>query len=302
VIDCQDLEFIMRIAIIGCGAVGGAYARALKGKAVLSLCDILTDGRPGALSEEIGLPLNTVPGDWLRDCDFAIAAVPGRESAVAAASALPFLSQGSIYIDVSTGAPASLRQSSKDFEAAGRAFVDTAIMGGIARTGGKTPVLVAGDEAKRACEIFALMGANADILEEGAPGDAVALKLLRSVVVKGLECVAIESLTAAEHLGVRDKLEALLGDIDRAPIAEYLGSLVTTHILHAERRMHEMEDSAAQLRALGFDAAITGALGARYRVTLAGQEKTPPPGDAHQSLDKALAWLITAGRNEADVS
>lgn len=292
----------MRIAIIGCGAVGGAYARALKGRAILSLCDIITDGRPGALSEEMSLPLNTAPDDWLRDCDFTIAAVPGRESAVAAASALPYLSQGSIYIDVSTGSPDSLRQSSEDFKTAGRAFVDTAIMGSIARTGGATPVLIAGDEAKRASEVFFLMEAKADILEDGAPGDAVALKLLRSVVVKGLECVAIESLTAAEHLGVRDKLEALLGDINRVPIAEYLSSLVTTHILHAERRMHEMEDSAAQLRAIGFDAAITGALGARYRATLAGQEKNPPPEDAHQSLDKALAWLITAGRKEADAT
>lgn len=288
----------MQIAIIGCGEVGGAYARALRGKATLLLCDIVSDGRPGALSQELGLPLNASPGDWLRDCDFAIAAVPGRESAVAAASALPFLSRTSVYVDVSTGAPDSLRQSSKDFEASGRAFVDTAIMGAIALTGGKTPVLIAGGEAKRACEIFALMEAPSNILENGAPGDAVALKLLRSVVIKGLECVAIESLTAAEHLGVRDKLFDVLGDLDDSPIADFMSALVTTHILHAERRMHEMEESAAQLRALGFDAAVTGALGARYKATLAGREKYPPPDDAHESLDKALAWLITAGRKE----
>ena len=288
----------MQIALIGCGEVGGAYARALRGKATLSLCDIVADGRPGALSQELGQPLNTYPGDWLRSCDFAIAAVPGRESAVAAASALPFLSKESLYIDVSTGAPDSLRQSATDFEAAGRAFVDTAIMGGIALTGGKTPVLIAGKEAKRASEIFALMGATANILEGGLPGDAVSLKLLRSVVVKGLECVAVESLTAAEHLGVRDKLFDILGDLDASPIADIMSALVTTHILHAERRMHEMEDSAAQLRALGFDAAVTGALEARYAATLACRAKNPPADDAHETLDRALEWLISAGRNE----
>jgi len=289
----------MRIAIIGCGEVGGAYARALRGRATLLLCDIVSDGRPGALSRELGLPLNSAPGDWLRSCDFAIAAVPGRESAVAAASALPFLSQGSIYVDVSTGAPDSLRQSSKDFEALGRAFADTAIMGAIALTGGKTPVLIAGAEAKRASEVFALMGAPVNILEDGIPGDAVSLKLLRSVVVKGLECVAIESLTAAEHLGVRDKLFNILGDLDTSPIADMMSALVTTHILHAERRMHEMEESAAQLRALGFDAAVTGALEARYKATLDGRKNITPPDDAHESLDKALEWLIAAGRKEA---
>jgi 3-hydroxyisobutyrate dehydrogenase-like beta-hydroxyacid dehydrogenase len=288
----------MQIAIIGCGEVGGAYARALRDKATLLLCDIVSGGRPGILSEEMGLPLNAAPGDWLQSCDFAIAAVPGRSSAVAAASALPFLSQGSVYIDVSTGAPDSLRQSSKDFEASSRAFVDIAIMGAIALTGGKTPVLVAGEQATRACEVFALMETPSKILEDGAPGDAVALKLLRSVVIKGLECVSIESLTAAQYLGVRDKLIDVLGDLDQSPIADYMSALVTTHILHAERRMHEMEESAAQLRALGFDATVTGALEQRYMATLDGRGKNPPPGDAHESLDKALDWLITAGRTK----
>lgn len=286
----------MRIAIIGCGEVGGAYARALSGKAELFLCDIVSEGRPGALSQELGLPLSAAPGDWLRGCDIAIAAVPGRESAVAAASALPFLSKESIYVDVSTGAPDSIRQSAKDFESAGRSFVDTAILGAIALTGGKTPVLIAGEESARAREVFVLMGSSAKVLDGGAPGDAVALKLLRSVIIKNLECAAVESLTAAEHLGVRDKLFEALGDVDNAPFTDLLETLVTTHILHSERRMHEMEESAAQLRSLGFDGAVTGALEARYKATLAAGKKNPPADDVHETLDKALEWLITAGR------
>lgn len=288
----------MNIAIIGCGEVGSAYARALAGKAVLALCDIVNDGRPGALAQETGHPLNPAPGDWLRDCDVAIAAVPGRASGEAAAAALPFMSRGSVYIDVSTGAPDSLRQSAQDFEASGRVFVDTAIMGAIALTGGATPVLIAGPDgaAEKAREIFALMGAPAKRLEGGKPGDAVALKLLRSVIVKGLECLSIESLTAARHLGIRDRLFDALGDVDAAPFTDLLGSLVTTHLLHAERRMHEMEDSVAQLRALGFDSAVAGALECRYKATLAAREKNPPPADAHEDLDKALDWLIETAR------
>ena len=286
----------MHIAIIGCGEVGGAYARALEGKATLSLCDIVSEGRPGVLSQELGLPLNAAPDDWMRTCDLAVAAVPGRASGEAAKSALPFLSQGSVYVDVSTGAPDSLRQSSQEFDGSDRAFVDVAIMGAIALTGGKTPVLIAGGKAARAQELFTLMGAQAKILEDGKPGDAVALKLLRSVIIKGLECLSIESLTAAEHLGIRDRLFDALGDIDSGPIADLIASLVTTHILHAERRMHEMEESTAQLRALGFDAAVTGALGARYAATLEGRETDPPPPDAHETLDAALAWLDSTAR------
>lgn len=287
---------IMHIAIIGCGEVGGAYARALEGKATLSLCDIVSDGRPGALSQELGLQLHAQPGGWLTPCDLAVAAVPGRASGEAAQAALPHLSQGSVYVDVSTGAPDSLRRSARDFGEAGRAFVDVAIMGAIARTGGKTPVLIAGEAAARANELFALMGAQSKILEGGKPGDAVSLKLLRSVILKGLECLSIESLTAAEHLGIRDRLLDAFDDIDRGPFADLISSLVMTHILHAERRMHEMEESAAQLRELGFDASITSALGARYSATLKAREADPPPRDAHESLDSALAWLDRTAR------
>ena len=287
----------MHIAIIGCGEVGGAYARALQGKATLSLCDIVSEGRPGALSRELGLQLHPKPGDWLPPCDLAVAAVPGRASGEAAEAALSCMSQGSVYVDVSTGAPDSLRNSARRFDEAGRSFVDVAIMGAIALTSGKTPVLIAGKEAQRTQALFALMGAQTKVLEDGEPGDAVALKLLRSVIIKGLECLSIESLTAAEHLGIRDRLLDALGDIDSGPIADLIASLVTTHILHAERRMHEMEESVAQLRALGFDGTITGALGARYAATLRTKETDPPPGDAHETLDAALAWLDRTARN-----
>lgn len=286
----------MHIAIIGCGEVGGAYGRALGGKAELSLCDIVADGRPGALAAELGLPLHTAPGDWLLHCDTVIAAVPGRASPAAAAAALGFLSQDAHYIDVSTAAPGDLRASAEKFEAAGRAFTDTAIMGAIALTGGATPVLLAGAGGERAQEVFAMLGAAAQRLDGARPGDAVALKLLRSVVVKGLECLAIESLTAAEHLGVRDRLFDVLGDLDESPAADLLSALVTTHLLHAERRMHEMEESVAQLRTLGFDAAVASGLEHRYRATLRALETDPPAEDAHESLDAALAWLTRIGR------
>ena len=287
----------MHIAIIGCGEVGGAYARALNSRAALALCDILPTGRPRVLADGLGLELHAKPGEWLRACEFTIAAVPGRASPDAAAAALPFVAEECLYLDVSTAAPDALRASSRTFAAEGRSFVDVAIMGGIALTGGATPVLIAGAQAEQARKPFELMGAKVSILEGGKPGDAVALKLLRSVIVKGFECLAIESLTAAEHLGVRERLFEILGDLDRIPIADFLGMMMKTHILHAGRRKHEVEESAAQLRALGFDAAVTSALAQRYAATLKAMETDPPAPDTHETLDKALAWLVRAGRN-----
>jgi 3-hydroxyisobutyrate dehydrogenase len=286
----------MKIAIIGCGEVGGAYARALNGKADLALCDIVSTGRPAALSAELGIPLNSAPGEWLTECDIAITAVQGSETGVAAESVLPWLAPQALYIDVGTGAPDEIRQWSRNYAEKQRAFVDTAIIGSIPIHGGAAPVMLAGSASNRAKEIFGLMGAHVKMLPDSEPGDAVALKLLRSVITKGLECLAVESLTAAEHLGIRDGFFEALGDLDASPIADFMDAMVTSHVLHAKRRRHEMQESAAQLRELGFDATITAALEQRYAATLALRDRTPPPDDAHETLDKSLAWLMGSTR------
>ena len=87
------------------------------------------------------------------------------------------------------------------------------------------------------------------VLEDGRAGDAATLKLLRSVFTKGMEALAVECLVCAEHFGVRDRLYDILGDIDRAPLKDFLNMLVTTHLLHAERRWHEVDNAIAQLEA-----------------------------------------------------
>lgn len=289
----------MKIAIIGCGEVGGAYTRALRGKADLELCDIVSDGRPGALAKEMGLPLNAAPGDWLTACDAVIAAVPGKESPVAARDALPFIAADALYIDVSTGAPADLFTWSENYREAERDFVDVAIVGSIPIYDGATPVLMAGERAEKAQAVFELMGAPVKIMDDAKPGDAVALKLLRSIIMKGLECLSIECLTAAEHLGLRPQVLSALQDLDDRKIADVMSALVRSHLLHAKRRMHEMEESSAQLKALGFDAAITQSLSARYAATLKEAAENPPSEAANESLDEAIAWLMPTCRTSA---
>lgn len=290
----------MHIAIIGCGEVGGAYARALEGRATLSLCDIRSDGPPRETANALGLALHPAPGPWLTDCDLAVSAVPGSESAAAAASALPFLAEAALLVDVSTASPGDMRAAAARFADAGRGFVDAAIMSAIAIAGAAAPVLIAGPDGRRAAEPFRIMGAPTRLLEDSAAGDAVALKLLRSVVVKGLEVLAVESLTAAEHLGVRDRLLAQLEDLDEKPIATFLAALVTTHIRHAARRGHEVGEAARQLAEMGFEPIVAGALRGRYEATLAAARTVPPGEDTQRSLDAALDWLVRAGRTRSD--
>lgn len=280
----------MRCTIIGVGEVGGSYARALAQIDDVMLCDIKADGAPASTASTIGVPLEPAPGPWLHDADFVLVCVPGKESPVVASAALPFVGPQTIYIDMATARPDDLRSWATRFKDAGQTFVDVAIMGSIQLTAETTPLLIAGQKAEAVEQFYGRLGARTKRVENGVPGDATSLKLLRSILTKGLECLAIESLTAAQHLGVRSQLFDALKDIDAAAISEYLEMLVITHIPHAERRRHEMLDAADQLRDMGFDALVTSALPPRYDATIAAKTDKPPL-EGVQPIVESLAWL-----------
>jgi 3-hydroxyisobutyrate dehydrogenase len=283
----------MKIGLIGVGEVGSAYARALK-DTDLKICDREQSGRPAATAGELDLTLHAAAGPWLADRDIVIAAVAGGDSPEAAAAALPHLPQHAVYIDVGTANPDDLRLSAAAYGAAGRDFVDGAIVGAIAISGAACPVLLSGPKADSVNPLFEHMEAPVTVLPQSAAGDASSLKLLRSVIIKGLECVAIESLTAAEHLGVRDRLMDAVQDVDAAGFVPFIEALVRTHVIHAGRRGHEMKDAAGQLHDLGFDGHVTQATPARYEATLLAGDPGAEAGN--WDISEALDWLMQTTR------
>lgn len=285
----------MRITIIGIGEVGGAFAAALAPTADLTLCDIKEDGPPAATADALGLGIERVPGPWLEGADKVLVCVPGKQSPVVAKAALPFVGPETVYVDMSTARPDDLRAWASAFDCEGKIFVDLAIMGSIQIWGAHPPVLLSGPAAKKAQPLYDKLGSDTNIVDDGQPGDATSLKLLRSILVKGIECLAVEAMTAAEHMNVRPQLVGIMKDMDDSSIADFLEMLVTTHIPHSARRRHEIIESADQLREMGFDALVTSALPPRYEATLA-RKKDDKPKEGVQPMAESLAWLMGAVR------
>ena len=129
------------------------------------------------------------------------------------------------------------------------------------------------------------------VLPDSAPGDAVTVKLLRSVIMKGLEALAIEALPAARSYGVLDQLYTVLSDVDQSPFTDLLKSMVATHPAHAVRRHAEVLEAAAQLDRAGYPSELTGRVAEKYAATARNAASTG--GSANSTFDASLDWLDT---------
>jgi 3-hydroxyisobutyrate dehydrogenase-like beta-hydroxyacid dehydrogenase len=101
------------------------------------------------------------------------------------------------------------------------------------------------------------------------PGDAAGMKLIRSVFMKGLAASALESVAASKARGadewLRRELEDVIGE-------QLLDRLLSGSVMHAERRLDEMEAAAAYLAELGVEPRVSRAA-AGWFGALAGERR-----------------------------
>jgi 3-hydroxyisobutyrate dehydrogenase len=286
----------VRIAIVGCGEVGRAYAAAA-GAEGHEL--VLIDPRPApavhALVAELGATLVMSPvADDLAGVERVWLCVTGELTRRVVVGLLDRLPTGAVIVDLTT-ASASDKRACADLAADGRVtYVDAVIMGAVAVTGARTPMLGAGPAAATALEDFRALGAPVDVLAEARPGDAATIKLLRTILTKGLESLAVECLMAAEREGLRTRLYDVLGDVDSMGFAPFLDMLVRTHVQHAGRRLQEVERAQAQLAELGSPSLVLLGTQSRFERTVAALVDNPPEADADDNVDSALQWLLSS--------
>lgn len=290
----------MQIAIIGCGEVGRLYASAVAtaGTSELTLCDSEPGDAARALAAELGVPLHEQPGPWLAEVDRAWVCVTGDVSPAVCGDLAPYLSSTAVVVDLTTASPQDKRAIDADLTAQGLAYVDAVIMGAVGLTGVKTPILAAGPFAEVVLAEFAALGASVRCLSDASAGDAAALKLLRTVLTKGVEALAVECLVAAEQQGVRTELSEVLADIDEAGFTHFLDAVVRTHVTHARRRGHEIHRAEAQLKTFGLPSLLMSASAERFDRTAKALAEYPPAPGVADHVDSAVAWLLetTAGR------
>jgi 3-hydroxyisobutyrate dehydrogenase-like beta-hydroxyacid dehydrogenase len=176
--------------------------------------------------------------------------------ALAVARSVVFaLRPDSIYADLNTSSPGLKRELAVVFAAEDRSFADLALLGAVPARGLGTPALASGSGASQFAELFRPLGMPVEVVSS-EPGDAAALKLLRSVFMKGLAAAAVESTRAAAAAGREDWLRAQVAEVIGEPLLERLLDGSRTH---AVRRVEEMEAASALVRELGIEPHVAAA-------------------------------------------
>lgn len=234
----------MKIAVLGLGEAGAIYARGLaeRGADVVGF-DPVVDEVPGVVRG--GSIDDTVDGAAL-----VLSLVGARAADEVLAAALPGMSPTSAFADFNTGAPAQKRGLAERAGSAGIPFADVAVMAPVPRAGIATELLASGDGATAAASALAGLGLPIRVVGS-ASGDAAALKLVRSVFMKGLAGLVFESLDAAERIGATEEMRAQLA-AELGPDGDALVQrLLDGTRQHAGRREHEMLDTRDFLESIG---------------------------------------------------
>ncbi len=246
------------IAFIGFGEAGGLLAQGLKGAgATVSACyDILIDdpktaGRIEEKARAQGLAAARTPAEAVAGADVVISAVVCSETVAAAKAAAPHLAPGQIYMDINSSSPGMKRQAAEAVEAHGADFVEAAVMDLVPPHGHKVPMLLAGPKAASLAAMLAPYGMRQEAIGERI-GDASAIKMIRSVFLKGFTSVLFECLLAAHKAGVADRvLDSIQGTFPEQDWRKLADYYAPRKVLHAKRQAAEMHEVAETLEELG---------------------------------------------------
>ncbi|HKM87016.1 MAG TPA: DUF1932 domain-containing protein [Xanthobacteraceae bacterium] len=258
------------LCFIGFGEAGQAIAAGLREAGVerIAAWDILFPEAAGErlkrAGETIGVRCARSAAAAVRGADIVVSAVTAAASFEAALSVKAHLVGNPVVLDINSVSPGRKQETAKLLGDTAR-YVDVAVLAPVHPARHQTPLLLAGPHAETVAAMLAALGMRATVA--GAEiGAAAAIKMVRSVMIKGIEALTLECFLAAARIGVVDQVAASLKNnypgLDWSKVIPYNLERMANH---GERRAAEMEEVAATLRELGVEPLMTAATVERQR-------------------------------------
>jgi 3-hydroxyisobutyrate dehydrogenase-like beta-hydroxyacid dehydrogenase len=244
-----------RVALVGFGEAGESFVRSQGWRGEARGWDVLLERRAAMAAS--GVETADTAAKALGDRAFLLSLVTADAALAAAREYAPLLPEGALWCDMNSVAPGTKREAAAAIEAAGGRYVDVAVMAPVDK-GLAVPLLISGPHALAAQPLLEALGFSNTRVVGDEVGRASAIKMIRSVMVKGLEALSWECAAAAHAAGVFDEVMASLDASEKAiGWAERVAYNRERMETHGARRAAEMEESAKTLQGLGVEPVMT---------------------------------------------
>jgi len=247
-----------RIAMIGLGEAGGSFAKGLVVSGLFEVAGYDALLEDPATAQSVRTKIRTIGiiecaslEHACREAAVVFSAVTAAAAGEVAAHASRYLRPGQFFFDINSVSPSVKRSSAQAIERSGAAYVEGAVMAPVGPSGIAVEILVAGARAGELAALLTPAGMNLEVIAD-AIGKASAIKMCRSVMIKGIEALVVECFVAARAYGIEDAIVDSLNRSFPGTDWEMRGAYMTSRVLkHGRRRAGELREVASTVAEAG---------------------------------------------------
>jgi 3-hydroxyisobutyrate dehydrogenase-like beta-hydroxyacid dehydrogenase len=198
-----------------------------------------------------GVTLAASHAELAASSDFIVSAVTASQAVPVAQACAPTIKRGAWFLDFNSASPGAKQRAAALIDGSGGRYVEGAVMTSIPPYRLKVPLLLGGKGAAELAPLLVTLGFDAKAASDKL-GVASAVKMCRSVMIKGLEAMVIESFTTARAYGVEDAVLASLAETFPGINWEKQGAHFFQRVIeHGRRRSEEVREVAETVREAG---------------------------------------------------
>lgn len=286
------------ITFIGFGEAGSAFTQGWRSANLspnIKAFDVKTDDDDLRAAKMADYAHKNIDGkllvqDAITQSGVIFSMVTADQAAKAAANTAEYIEQGQYYFDCNSCAPETKRSNAKLINAAGGRYVDVAVMAPVHPNLHHAPLLICGENAADALAIFNRLDMKATIVE-GDVGQSSSIKMVRSIMIKGLEALNAECLLSARKLGID---ETILASLEKS-FPEFgwhkrSGYMLERMMMHGIRRAAEMREVALTVEQLGLHNSMAKAT-VEWHQLIGDMQLTAESEDFEPLSDQLLAKI-----------
>lgn len=208
--------------------------------------------------------------ELVENSDIIVIAVPAKFTASTSEGLKQFAKSGQLFADVTTALPPVKEKIAHEFAELGAEYIDSAMLGSLMALGHKVPILASGKGCKKWHDLMTPYNMKISLVNPDDPdntkaGEASKIKLVRSVFMKGIEGLIVETLLFARKCGVEDYiLSSISNSMNRDKFEDIALRMAGADLIHSERRSFEVGESMELMKEVGVEPLM--AMGTKERL------------------------------------